>query len=119
MLLTDGEVREVSQKCEMILTRRARDGAERPVATNWFLRALAVKCGRFDLVRYTSNYVQACLLDRNHKKQDKPLQRSGLIRVEFPILWRGGQSNLVRKVQADVASQADNVYFFEEINSTG
>lgn len=74
----------------MILTRRAaREGAERPVAANWFLRALVVRCGRFDLLLYTSNYVQDCLLNRNHKKQDKPLQRSGLMRVEFPILWRG------------------------------
>jgi len=86
LALTDGEVRDVNQKCEVILTRRTvRDGAERPVVANWFLRALAVRCGRFDLVRYTSNYVQACLLNRNRKKQDKPLQRSGLMRVEFPI----------------------------------
>lgn len=85
--MTDGEVREVNQKCEVIFPgREARDGAERPVAANWFLRAFAIRCGRFDLVRYTSNYVQACLFNRNHKKQDKPLQPSGLMRVEFPIL---------------------------------
>jgi len=60
--MTDEEVREVNQKCEVILTRGARDGAVRPGAANWFLRALAVRCGRFDL-RYTSNYVQACLLN--------------------------------------------------------
>ena len=86
MALSDGEVTDVNQKYEVILTRRSvREGAERPVAANWFVRALAVRCGRCDLLRYTSNYVQACLLRRNHKKQDKPLQRSGLMGVEFPV----------------------------------
>jgi hypothetical protein len=50
-VLIDGEVREVNQQCEVIITRgAARDGADRLVAANWFLLALAVTCWRFDLV---------------------------------------------------------------------
>ena len=104
MVLTDGEVREVNQKCETILARRAAwDGAERLVADKWFPLALAVKCGRFDLVLYTCNYVPACMLHLKRKKQDRPLttEWSNKDGISHFITW--GQSNLVCTFQADVS----------------
>lgn len=117
--MTDGEVREVNQKRGVMLTgRAARDGARRPVAANWFLRALVVRCGRFDLARYTSNYVQACLFNRNHKKQDKTLTTEWSNESGISHFIASGNQILCASSRQTLASQSDNRYFLK-INSTG